>query len=65
MKFMANALCKLLGHNWVSKREAIRECARCGREEALWYNEFPRVGEPATKWDASPTQRLRDMGELP
>lgn len=53
-------LCRLFAHRWRYPRDFIRECPRCEREEAVYLNRFPKIGEPQTEWRASPNQRLRD-----
>ena len=52
-------ICKILGHKWL-RNDCIRTCSRCGYEQALWYNEFPKIGETQIEWDDSPDQRLQD-----
>ncbi len=53
-------MCK---HMWKYTRSCTRQCERCGREETLWYNRFPKVGEPQTEWGPSPDQMLKDVME--
>jgi hypothetical protein len=59
------SMCEQHGHDWKRTRSTTRVCQRCGREEAVWANRFPGIGEAATYWAASPTQRLKDCGLYP
>ncbi len=60
-KMLNKLLCRLLGHRWKKTREYIRRCERCKREEALWLNNYPSIGEARYFWDASPSQRMDEI----
>lgn len=54
-----NIICKIFGHKWQYTRTYIKICKRCQREEAVYMNRFPKIGEPLTYWDASPSQKTK------
>lgn len=47
---MIKILCKLLGHKWTHPRTYIRICERCEREEAIFENPYPKIGESKLEW---------------
>ena len=57
--------CKARGHRWNYPSQFMRQCIRCGREEAVYVNRCPHIGEPQSEWLPSPTQRLKDSGDCP
>ena len=59
-------LCAVFGHKWVYDRENTnRVCSRCGREQTVWLNRYPKVGQPQMEWADSPKQRMKDLPDLP
>ncbi len=59
-------ICKSKGHDWLSNadRPYLRECSRCGCEEVVFMNRFPKIGESQYKWLPSPNQRMRELETL-
>jgi len=54
MKF----LCCWFGHKWEYTGRYIRECKRCGYEEAVFINRSLKIGEAQSNWEPSPQQRI-------
>lgn len=43
--------CDLFGHDYDEFADRLkRRCRKCGREEWLHSNEYPRIGEPKYFW---------------
>ena len=52
-------ICKLIGHKWkIGENILLRTCVRCGHEQTVWLNKYPKIGEPQTMWGDSPNQRM-------
>jgi len=44
-------LCRLIGHRWQKFSDGFkRRCPRCAREEWVFSNPYPRIGEPKYYW---------------
>ena len=46
-------------HSWRVEEYNKRFCRRCGREEWVFSNPHPRIGEPARQWKEMRFDRLK------
>ena len=53
-------ICKLIGHRHELFADGYkRRCKRCGDEDWLMSNPYPKIGQPKYFWQSMPFNRLK------
>lgn len=58
--FLRRQMCRLAGHSFATFSDGYkRRCVRCAREEWMFSNPYPRIGQPKYQWKHMPFHELK------